>query len=218
MISSSHGVKIQNIIAHSKLGVTVDINEVATALHGRVNKELFPAAVGHCRETGTTPSIFESGKLVVVGAYTEDRALLGSYIFADTLRREMHIKVNIYNFDINNVVGCFSVGVPLNLDLFVEDHGLTAQWDPDNFKGLCYKPKGCVSFVLFESGKVIVTGGKTTKDLHDAYATHIDDIKKYQKGAEYREQDVGISRSRAWIQPKTAIKNKYKRKLSVPKQ
>lgn len=211
-MSFAHGVKIENIIAHSKLGLKMDINEVATALHGRVDKEVFPATVGRCRETGTTQSIFESGKLVVVGANTEDRALLGSYIFADTLRREMKLKVSIYNFHLNNVVGCFCVGEPLNLDLFMEDHGLTAQWDPDNFRGLCYKPDGRVSLVLFESGKVIVTGGKATKDLYDSYTDHIHDIRKYIKGKEYRKPVASVSRTRPWLQQQVTTKNKYKRK------
>jgi transcription initiation factor TFIID TATA-box-binding protein len=205
----SHGVKITNVISHSSLACPVDIKLAAVALKGRFGSA-FPACVGHCRITNTTQSVFDSGKLVVVGAKDEQTALQAAYLYAFTLRRVLNLPVNIFNFVINNVVGYFQLGYDLNLDLFLDDHGLSAQWDPDNFKGLSFKPygpaKGNISFVLFESGKIIETGGKSTAQLHEAYADQVTLFKKYEVGKEYRQVDDHARRSRPWFAKKAQNK------------
>lgn len=200
------GVRITNVISHSHLGCHTNLGLVAVALNGRTNPRVFPACMGHCRITRTTQSVFESGKMVVVGAKTEEGALLAAYYYARALCRELSLPVNIYNFEINNVVGDFRLGYELNLDLFLSDHDLTALWDPENFKGLSYKPmgseKGVVSFVLFESGKGILTGGKSTQHLYSAFQKYAPGFERYKKGGEYRLLLESERRQRPWFNQK----------------
>jgi transcription initiation factor TFIID TATA-box-binding protein len=201
-------VRINNVIAHSMLGCATDISLVAVALNGRTNPRVFPACVCHCYTTHTTLSLFDSGKLVVVGAKSEQIALEASHIFANSLSLHLELPVNVYNFEINNVVGHFVMPCKLNINLFLDDHDLEAQWDPDNFAGISYKPwgseKGVVSFVLFDSGKGILTGGKARRDLYKAYELHVDDLFKYRLGQEYRTLQAENTRERPWIHTQKA--------------
>jgi TATA-box binding protein (TBP) (component of TFIID and TFIIIB) len=196
-----HGVQITNVIAHCKLAHSADTKKIAIALHGRVSDVVFPACVGHCRITQTTQSVFRSGKLVVVGADSEETALMAAHLFAFTVHRELKTNVSVYNFSINNTVGCFSLPYRLNVNLFHEDHGLTSQWDPENFMGCSYKPTGSnISFVLFESGEGILTGGKSTRELFEAYDKHAHEFEKYKQGEEYRTQEECTKRRRTIAQ------------------
>jgi transcription initiation factor TFIID TATA-box-binding protein len=210
------GVRITNVISHSHLGCRTDLGLVAVALNGRANPRVFPACMGHCQTTRTTQSVFQSGKMVVVGAKSEEEALLAAYYYARALCKELKLPVNIYNFEINNVVGDFRLGYPLNLDLFFCDNDLTALWDPENFKGLSYKPlgseKGVVSFVLFESGKGILTGGKSSQDLYEAYQKFAPGFARYKKGEEYRQLRDEEKRQRPWFATFNAKNRKRGRK------
>jgi hypothetical protein len=141
---------------------------------------------------------------VVVGAHSENTALLAAYATTEAIRRVLGIPVGVYNFVINNTVGAFWLDFRLNLDLFLEDHPTRAAWDPETFHGLNYYcPDDGVSFVLFEAGKNIVTGGKSEKALYDAYAKHLKDFEQYSLGAEYRNIDKGVKRKRPWFSATT---------------
>lgn len=205
------GVRITNVIAHCKLAHSADTKKLAIALHGRVSDDVFPACVGHCRITKTTQSVFRSGKLVVVGADSEATALISAHLYAYTASRELNEEFRVHNFVINNVVGNFSLPFRLNLNLFFADHDLTATWDPEIFTGCGYKPGGNVSFVLFESGEGILTGGKSTKDLFDAYEEHVGEFTKYKEGEEYREQEEITKRRRVIVGGPPRKKAKTKR-------
>jgi hypothetical protein len=41
----SQGVRIVNVVSHSKLGMSVDINKLAAALSGRCKEPVFPAGI-----------------------------------------------------------------------------------------------------------------------------------------------------------------------------
>jgi TATA-box binding protein (TBP) (component of TFIID and TFIIIB) len=198
--SVASGVKVKNVVSHSKLGCKIDLTKAAIALHGRYDPDVFPACVCRCRQTNTTLSVFDSGKLVVVGALDEDTALIAAHMYALAVRRELNLHVSVFNFVINNVVGSFELGFGLNLDLFLDDHGLDAQWDPENFLGLSYKPygttKGVFCFVLFETGNGIITGGKSVSEMKRVYDAYVNDFHQYKRGCEYREQDESTKRSR----------------------
>lgn len=199
-----HDVVITNVISHTQISNRADVTRIALALHGRVNLRLFPASVGHCRITNTTQSIFRSGKLVLVGADSEESALMAAYIFTEAIRRQLHIPVSVYNFVINNVVGHFRLPYRLNLNLMYADHPLASNWDPENFPGCHYRPvSGAIAYVLFLSGEGIVTGGRSEKELHDSFQQHKHIFAKYKQGSEYRQQDEESKRMRPWFVKKS---------------
>jgi transcription initiation factor TFIID TATA-box-binding protein len=73
--------------------------------------------------------------------------------------------------EIQNVVASSSLSSELNLRA-IADKLDGAEYAPDEFPGLIYrlkKPKTAI--LLFHSGKVVCTGGKSEKDVHEAIRT-----------------------------------------------
>jgi len=191
---------IRNVVSHSYLGHTFNLSLVAIAMNGRYNPRLFPACITHDKQTHTAISLFKSGKMVIVGARDETTAQYSSYRFAMTIRKRLNIPVGVYNFRVDNVVGSFNLRFCINLDLFLADHNLSAQWDPELFLGLSYKPfgttKGAFSYVLFKTGKGIITGGRSVDVMNSVFPKHLADFRQYEIGVEYREQEESTKRLR----------------------
>lgn len=223
--------QVTNVVSHSNMGYPIDLNVCAIALKGRYNPSVFPAVVTRCKETQTTPSQFKSGKLVIAGAKSEEKSLYAAYNYAATVQRVMGLPVSVYNFEINNVVGQFNLGYSLNLNLLYLDQQLFTHWDPEVldyycyipayyltcmcvlcaqvFPGACYKPngsaKGTFSFVLFNTGRGIITGGRSTQELSRVFHEQRPTLAKYRAGNEYRlENNESLFRQREWTKPAAA--------------
>jgi TATA-box binding protein (TBP) (component of TFIID and TFIIIB) len=147
----------------------------------------FPSCVSRCYETGTTNSVFRSGVVVIGGAQTEEVALLSAYLFAQRLYDTLNYHTNVYNFRVQNIVSTFGLGYELNARLFEQDHQLHGVWDRDAFRGLSYKfVEHKVNLVIFETGNIVVTGGKSVEQLKNAADAARIELAKYRLGHEYR--------------------------------
>jgi transcription initiation factor TFIID TATA-box-binding protein len=82
-------------------------------------------------------------------------------------------------------VGTADVGFPIRLEGLVYAHSTFASYEPELFPGLIYRlvnPR--VVFLIFVSGKIVLTGAKTEADLSQAYT------KLYPVLVEYRKVHV----------------------------
>lgn len=81
--------------------------------------------------------------------------------------------------NIENIVA--TVSLDQNLDLYAIERSLpNVEYDPDQFPGLIFrleKPK--VTALIFKSGKMVVTGAKSTEELITAVKRIIKYLKKY---------------------------------------
>ena len=74
----------------------------------------------------------------------------------------------IFRIRIENVVASASLGVPVKLEKLVSNLE-RAEYEPEQFPGLVYRiddPK--VTFLLFGSGKIICTSGRSIQDVKRA--------------------------------------------------
>lgn len=73
-----------------------------------------------------------------------------------------------FNIKVENIVASATLNVVVPLEKIVSKmEGM--EYEPEQFPGLVYrmeKPK--VAFLLFGSGKVVCTGGRTVADVHEA--------------------------------------------------
>lgn len=68
-----------------------------------------------------------------------------------------------------NIVGTTDVGFPIRLEGLVYAHSAFASYEPELFPGLIYRlvnPR--VVFLIFVSGKIVITGAKKESDLSNA--------------------------------------------------
>lgn len=81
--------------------------------------------------------------------------------------------------NIENIVA--TVTLEQNLDLYAMERSVpNVEYDPDQFPGLIYRlesPK--VTSLIFKSGKMVVTGAKSTEELIKAVKRIIKSLRKY---------------------------------------
>ncbi|BES82097.1 TATA-box-binding protein [Pyrodictium abyssi] len=81
--------------------------------------------------------------------------------------------------NIENIVATVSLDQTLDLRM-IERSILTVEYNPDQFPGLVYRldsPK--VTALIFKSGKMVVTGAKSTHDLIEAVKKIVRNLKKH---------------------------------------
>ncbi len=175
-IPKKDGIKIppyhlQNVVSTFSLGVS-GLNLKAIAMKYaflEFNPQTFAAAIMRIRYPRTTALAFQSGNMVCTGA----RSLLLSRLAARKYCRifqAVGIPVCFKNFKIQNIVASASVGFTIKLQEIAEAYGPYCQYEGDLFPGLILRsinPK--LVFLIFRSGKIVITGGKNVQDIERTY-------------------------------------------------
>lgn len=170
----------------ANLGVRLDLRRIALRCRNtEFNPRRFAAVIMRLREPRATALIFASGKMCVTGTKSAHNASLASKKFAIIIEKcGFKIEESI-DFKVQNIVGTADVGFPIRLEGLVYAHSTFASYEPELFPGLIYRlvsPR--VVFLIFVSGKVVITGAKTEKDMTDAFT------KMYPVLVEFRKQNV----------------------------
>jgi transcription initiation factor TFIID TATA-box-binding protein len=112
--------------------------------------------------------IFGSGKIVCTGARSTADVKI---VFKKVIKVIQAVKVRVpknYKTQIENIVASAKLDGCLNLDgiAFKLEN---SEYEPEQFPGLVYRmesPK--VAFLLFGSGKIVCTGGRSVDDVNEA--------------------------------------------------
>jgi transcription initiation factor TFIID TATA-box-binding protein len=86
-----------------------------------------------------------------------------------------------FRIKIENVVASTSLGVPIKLEKLVSNLD-GVEYEPEQFPGLVYRiddPR--VTFLLFGSGKIICTGGRSINDVKRAVSKAGKKLKNIKK-------------------------------------
>ena len=163
------GITIQNIVATSSIASRLDLIAVLKALdEGATYKpETFPGLVYHLKDPKTASLIFSSGKLVCTGANSIPNVHRAIGMVLDRLvgagfEVDEHPEIMV-----QNIVATSDLKRTLNLNRIVTALGVeNVEYEPEQFPGLVYRvldPK--IVVLVFSSGKVVLTGGKTEENL-----------------------------------------------------
>lgn len=163
-------IRIQNMSSTANLGVRIDLKKVALKCRNtEFNPRRFGAVIMRLREPRATALIFASGKMVVTGVKSTHNAALACKKFAYIVQRVGFQPQEFIDFKVQNIVGTTDVGFPIRLEGLVFSHSAFASYEPELFPGLIYRlvaPR--VVFLIFVSGKIVITGAKKESDLSHA--------------------------------------------------
>jgi transcription initiation factor TFIID TATA-box-binding protein len=166
--------------------VRLDLRKIALRCRNtEFNPRRFAAVIMRLREPRATALIFASGKMCVTGTKSSHNASLASKKFAIIIEKVGFKTQPMIDFKVQNIVGTTDVGFPIRLEGLVYAHSTFASYEPELFPGLIYRlvsPR--VVFLIFVSGKVVITGAKTEKDMSAAFT------KMYPVLVEFRKQNV----------------------------
>lgn len=186
---SKYKLRVENYVAFARIkdGRDKEVFDTELVVHdllGRVDMKVFPSVISKCRELHTTNSVFKNGNLVISGAATEEHALVTAHLMVSRLSHSLNDPtLHLRNFKITNIVSVAYLGFELNLHMFVEDMGDEVAWEPEAFAGATWNIMEGISFVAFESGKVLSLGQSSIDKVHEAehYLEHFDKYRLYHE-------------------------------------
>ena len=177
---------IINLVCTFDMGCKVDQKLIAcSARNAEFNPKRFSAVVLKIANPKSTGLIFKSGKVVLLGAKSEEFAYQACRTLVRTVNKiyDQPQKADLVGFKIQNIVAKADTGFSLRLELFAKEHkmaGLTS-YEPELFPGLIFrvaKPK--VTCLIFNTGRLMIMGAKNRLDLYEAYKNIYPLLYKYQ--------------------------------------
>jgi transcription initiation factor TFIID TATA-box-binding protein len=130
--------------------------------------EQFPGLVMRVKDPKAAALIFSSGKVVCTGTKSPTDAKL---VISRIVKKMNKIGFKIpkdYSVQMENIVASAKLDRELNLNNIAFSLENT-EYEPEQFPGLVYRiddPR--VTFLLFGSGKIICTGGRSIQDVKKA--------------------------------------------------
>lgn len=182
-LGGSTYIRIQNISSTANLGVRLDLKKIALKCRNtEFNPRRFGAVIMRLREPRATALIFASGKMCITGVKSTHNATLATKKFGYIVERVGFKPQDYLDFKVQNIVGTTDVGFPIRLEGLVYAHSTFASYEPELFPGLIYRlvsPR--VVFLIFVSGKLVITGAKTESDLSQAFTKLFPVLVEYRK-------------------------------------
>ncbi len=166
-----HNFKIENVVSTTKLSEHFDLNNIESILDGaEYHKQKFPGLIFRMNEPKAVFLLFNSGKVVCTGCKSIGNA---KNAFDKLYRKLIELGVDVqssYEVTVQNIVASAEVGNFLNLNAVALGFGMeNVEYEPEQFPGLVYRmdiPK--VVILLFGSGKLVITGGRSPSDCNNA--------------------------------------------------
>jgi transcription initiation factor TFIID TATA-box-binding protein len=162
-------LKIENIVASGSVADAIDLEFISTTMKDcSFTKRKFPGAVCHMENPKSAALIFASGRTVITGLRRPEDTKPALQNLLDSLKAAGITCLEKPQIAITNIVCSYNFGYPLNLGrimvaLMDYERG---EYEPEVFPGLvCRITDPKMVFLLFSSGKIIITGGKNMEDV-----------------------------------------------------
>ncbi len=156
-------IEIVNVVATSDIGESIDLDEISRMPQVIYNPSKYRCAYFKDDGMQAKVSIFPSGKMIAVGAKSEETAR------RDLLHVTQLLGVNIgtIKVEIRNVVATVDLETAINLEA-LQDVVPGIIYEPEQFPGAIFRPaRHPVTVLIFGSGKLVLAGLKTSESLSD---------------------------------------------------
>lgn len=194
-------VIIKNCVATAFFGCRLDLEEIAWKCHAEFDPKSFAAAKLRLASPQSTALLFASGKIVCTGAASETSARVAVTEIYRIVSSIMHPgETSLIDLKIENIVGTAYLGYKISLkrayEWMRETGDVTVMYSPELFPGLRFEikkwtqgheseAKNLNTKVLgFQDGNVVITGGKSRKDLSITWKIIRNLFTKFQLSAE----------------------------------
>lgn len=171
-------ILIRNVVASCSADAKIPLSRLAMALEGtEYEPEQFPGLVYKMEDPKAAALIFRTGKIICTG--TTSLPMAKKAVEKVILKiRDLGVSVSkTKKIVVENIVASAIIGNNINLNVVAFKLENT-EYEPEQFPGLiCRLDEPQVVFLLFSSGKIICTGGKSK----DVVEKSIDKLKKTLK-------------------------------------
>lgn len=134
------------------------------------NKKKFAAATIRFTDPKSTCLLFGSGRIVCTGSQTLNAARV-TILQACQLVREAGYDPKISDFKVQNIASSFDYSAQINLDQLFNKYPEETNYEPELFPALIFRPSidNNGVYLIFESGRVVITGCKSMESVHENY-------------------------------------------------
>ena len=178
---------IQNIVCTAELNCQLKLREIALQEQNtQYEPKRFSGLIMRIKEPKATSLIFSNGKIIVLGTKTEEDSKKACKIIGRIIGILNH-PVKLTNIKIQNMVGSCDVKFQINLYLLANNikrfvKSSKVAFEPEIFPGLIYRlipnksqnnenneKSPNIAFLIFNSGKIVITGGKNRNQIYEAF-------------------------------------------------
>lgn len=164
-------LKIENVVSFTSLGKKIPLIKIANKLQdAEYSPESFPGVVYRIKDPRAATLIFSSGKIVCTGATSIEKSKIAMHKVVDDIRKVGVPLPRKFKIRVENIVASTQIEAKKKLNLEEISFALeNVEYEPEQFPGLVYRiPEPRIAFLVFGSGKIICTGGRTVGDIHTA--------------------------------------------------
>lgn len=163
--------QVNSITASIVFDKSLDLNKIAKVEEDEDITKLdsmdFPGLMLKLKTPAITFLVFSSGKMVSVGGKSIEESKKAVKKMVKLFQKTGSKISDDSIITIQNIVASSHLERKINLDL--ADIRLRGLYDPEGFPGLFYRMKDPkVTILLFESGKVVITGAKSEEQIPEA--------------------------------------------------
>ncbi len=184
MVKSIPQPVISNVVSTFRCGKMLNLRRFSQAYAFEFQPSRFAAASIRRREREgfrSTALAFTSGKFVITGCRSPSEALLASRKYIGMLNRLGDERLSFIDFNIQNIVSSVDMGCPLMIQEMLRDRTDTCSWERRKFPGLVFRDRvSKLVLLVFRSGKLVLTGAKSKKQIMREWPRLYDLIKKYR--------------------------------------
>lgn len=162
-------ISVANVVCAFNVDyVQISIDKLVKKLDAcAYNGVKFAAAILRLKKPRCAALIFSSGSIVCPGTKSPHEALNAAWRCTRYLQKWGGIECTFGAIDVKNVVSAAECPFQIFIDRIHSQHPEQAKYKPDNFPGLIYRDPmryDNVTFLVYVSGKVVVTGAKTEQE------------------------------------------------------
>lgn len=179
---------IHNLVGTAVIRASVlplNLQDVSRLLPNMVyDKQKFAAITIRLSDPMCTALLFTSGKMVLTGCKSYSACVLAAHYIVRILRNGIpDIKFDLMHVRIQNIVGNVDLQLgngEMDLQRLFDEHGVFCTYQPNMFPGLIYRPDNSpVVLLIFHSGKIVITGGKSRVDVKQGWRQLWPFVSKY---------------------------------------
>jgi transcription initiation factor TFIID TATA-box-binding protein len=163
----------------------LDLRTISRLLPNCVyDQQKFAAITIRIHRPSCTVLLFTSGKMVLTGCRSYIQCVLAAHEVVRLLRSASPgYFFRLRNVKIQNIVGNVDLNLDnrvVDLERFHADHSIFSTYQRNMFPGLIYRPDHSpVVLLIFSSGKIVITGGKSVYDVSDGWKALWPTVQKY---------------------------------------
>lgn len=162
-------INIENVVATAALDCALNLEKIIKKTPNiQYNPKKFPGGVFRLQSPRTVILFFRSGKIVCTGGSSIEMTKTALSKFRSIMEKVVGKTIVLSNVKIQNIVSSASLGKTVHLEQAARILPRSL-YEPEQFPGIIHRlhfPKTVI--LIFASGKMVCTGGKTMNDINSS--------------------------------------------------